>query len=425
MKKILFILLCLCLFGCQDYKDKTPKQESKKELSSLQLSQRGNVGIWGGEGNENGYYTIHTTNEDMLYITYYDYQTLQEIALCQKPECQHKDTSCSAFIEGSPPFICTYGNYVYFIENNGFAFNALGEKSQVARITQMNLDGSHRQTLFEAENGYEFHTRDICFDDENIYVVMYKNERIETNLDYMLAVTKDEYLYKINIETKEVTKLMDMSHKVIKGVDGRMIIFEELVYKEDPQTYIDKKDFKGYEHIMKNGELYNGTIHVDTLEVKSKKSKNEDGGSYYKNKYYYMKDNILYCFDLKSEKEEKIMSFPKGIYGDNGRSSFIDDYYIIDEWKDGETYKTSYCISLKDYSKKELTQKIKKRNEPMRILAQTDKELLVVYDVEGQNEKTWAGTMQFNETKQYIGFISKEDYFNNKKTFKEIKMIGD
>ena len=422
MKKILFILLCLCLVGCQSNKKHVNHGEEKKELSLIYSNKRR---TFDGAGNKDGYYTINVPeNGSLKYISYYDYETLQEIILCQKPECKHIDESCSAVVTEVGSVLYVHGDYIYLIENAGQVFNVLGERSKVARIIRMNLDGSDRQTLFELEDGYQFNARDVCFDNENMYVITYKDTRVEMSKDNYIAIQQDEYLYKINVATKEVTKLVEMKDKAIIGVEERKIIFNQTVYKEDIQKYLDKKDYKGYEKACMNTHLYYGTIDVDTREVKSTKYENDTEGTYYQDKVYYFKNNVFYCYDLENKKEKRLVNFPKGnLYSET--IEIIDDYIIVEEWRDYETYKTSYKISLKDFSYTELKQKIKKRNNPMSIIADTDKELLVLYDVEGHSEKTWASTMQFEETKRYIGLISKEDYLNNKKNFKPIKMMGE
>lgn len=420
MKKILFILLCLCLVGCQSNKESINQKKEKKE-SSLVFSLKSSV--LQGAGNDKGYYTINLSNDRMRYITFYDYETLQEVVLCQKPECKHLETNCSAVVTGGMSVLYVNENYIYLIENTGQVLNVLGERSKVAHITRMNLDGSDREILFELEDGYQFNTSNVCFDNENMYVSIYKDTRVEMSKDNHIAIQQDEYLYKINVETKEVIKLVEMKDKHIKGVKGRKIIFNQIVYKEDLQKYLDKKDYEGYDKACMNTELYYGIIDVDTREVKSVKYENDMDGSYYQNKFYYFKNNVLYCFDPASQKEEQMVTFSEGCF--YNETEFINDYVIVEEWKDYETYQTSYKVSLKDFSYTELKHKIEKKNEPMSILAKTDKDLLVVYDVEGYNEKTWASTMQFEETKRYIGLISKEDYLNNKKNFKTIKMIGD
>ena len=41
----------------------------------------------------------------------------------------------------------------------------------------------------------------------------------------------------------------------------------------------------------------------------------------------------------------------------------------------------------------------------------------------GKEEKTWAGTMQYETQKEYVGLISKDDFLNNKKNYEPIKTL--
>ena len=99
----------------------------------------------------------------------------------------------------------------------------------------------------------------------------------------------------------------------------------------------------------------------------------------------------------------------------------INDYAIIEQWKD--KFIDTYKISLENPKLEKLNQSTRAPKEFVQILAQTKDQLLVVYDREGKEEKTWAGTMQYETQKEYVGLISKDDFLNNKKNYEPIKTL--
>ena len=72
-----------------------------------------------------------------------------------------------------------------------------------------------------------------------------------------------------------------------------------------------------------------------------------------------------------------------------------------------------------------MKQYLRTPKEPVNILAQTKDQLLVLYDREGHDEKTWAGTMQYETTKEYIGLISINDFLQGKRNYQQIKTLND
>ena len=120
MRKVILILCCILLVACQE------KNGKNKPEASDNPSQKENLVLkeWKylaneGDGNDDGYYRL-SHNDGETHLLYTDYSTGQEIYLCNKPECQHKDESCTSYLPfGDISEMFVYKDHLYFIESAG------------------------------------------------------------------------------------------------------------------------------------------------------------------------------------------------------------------------------------------------------------------------------------------------------------------
>ena len=246
MKKIFIVLLGLMLVGCQSPQSQPTTNQTKKEKGDLILKEWKYL-FWNGDTSKKGYYFLKD-EEEKSYISYYDYASKQEVYLCNKPECQHKDETCTAYLESGSSMmnqILVYGDHLYMIETMGFGMNALGEREQKGPgIVQMDLDGQNRKELCRLDDGYEFELNNLIFADDELYIPVTKTQNVEVNLNETMQVTTDKNLCSINLKTGDITKVFDMKYKNILGGEGRQLIMSTMSYSEDPQKYLDEKNYK-------------------------------------------------------------------------------------------------------------------------------------------------------------------------------------
>ena len=421
MKKIIIVLLGLMLVGCQGTQSQTATNQTKKEKGNLILKEWKYL-FWHGDTSEKGYYFLKD-EEEKSYISYYDYDSKQEVYLCNKPECQHKDETCTAYLKSGSSMmnqILVYGDHLYMIETMGFGMNALGEREQKGPgIIQMDLDGQNRKELCRLDGGYEFERGDLVFADDELFIPVTKTQNVEVKTNETMQVTTEKNLCSINLKTGDITKVFDMKYKNILGVEGRQLILSAMSYSEDPQKYLDEKNYKKYDKLMMNAKVNYEIYNMDTKEAKDIQADHQEIGDYYQNKIYYIQNNQLYVLDLETKEMNQILNLPKE--STYYFSMIINGYAVIEQWKDKfiETYK----VSLDNPKLEKLNQYTRAPKESVQILAQTKDQLLVVYDREGKEEKTWAGTMQYETQKEYVGLISKNDFLNSKKNYEPIKTL--
>ena len=97
-------------------------------------------------GNQAGFYTVEDVNGHSI-ATYIDYGTRTQTPLCNRPECTHSDSSCTAYalIDGvSMPVFAVIGDRLFVVQTEAGA-------DTLPRIIVAGLDGSSPETLVELD----------------------------------------------------------------------------------------------------------------------------------------------------------------------------------------------------------------------------------------------------------------------------------
>lgn len=409
------------LVGCQSPQSRPTTNQTKKEKGDLILKEWKYL-FWNGDTSKKGYYFLRD-EEEKSYISYYDYASKQEVYLCDKPECQHKDETCTTYLESGSSVmnqILVYGDRLYMIETMGFGMDALEERERKEPgIVRMDLDGQDRKELCRLDDGYEFELNNLIFADDELYIPVTKTQNVEVNLNETMQITANKNLCSVSLKTGDMTKMFDMKYKNILSGEGRQLIMSTMGYSKDPQKYLDEKNYKKYDKLMMNAKVNYEIYNVDTKESKTVQVNHQEIGNYYQNKIYYIEKNQLYILDLETEKISHIIDLPRG--STYNFSMIVNDYAIIGQWKD--KFIDTYKISLENPKLEKLNQSTRTPKEFVQILARTRDRLLIVYDREGKEEKTWAGTMQYETQKEYVGLISKDDFLNSRKSYEPIKTL--
>ncbi|WP_028041879.1 hypothetical protein [Candidatus Stoquefichus massiliensis] len=423
MKKVLLCLCMLILVGCQSSVKESESQNIPSTKENCVLKEWKYL-MFNGDGHDAGYYyTRHQENGPSL-LSYYDYATKQEVVLCNQPECKHEDETCPAYLfgVGLSQMLFVYKEHLYMIESHGLSLNSLGETvEEGSGIIQRDQDGQNKKIVMRLDTGYQFEQGNFVLADNYLYIPIVKYQNIETGKNETFQVDSEKYLARIDFNTGKVEKLFDMKDKHILGVDGRKIIMDSAIYSEDPQKYLDQKDFNKYDKVILNSRFQYAIYDIDTQDTKTIPTNDEEIGTYYQNKIYSIKNNTLYALDFKTQQKDKILDLPKS--DQYYISNILNQYIIIEKWDD--QFLGSYKVSLENPKLEELKQYTRSPKEPVTILSQNEKQLLVIYDREGKEEKTWAGTMQYETKKEYIGLISIDDYLNNQRNYQQIKTLSE
>lgn len=421
MKKIILCLCIILLTGCQN-QDRQQKNEPSATVKdeNLVLKEWKYVGLQ-GDSNEKGYYLIKNREDGISNINYYDYETCQEVVLCNKPECKHIDETCTAYLFGGSYTyeIFVYQDHLYIIENNGMAISLSAEREELGPgIMQMDLDGQNRKEIYRMKDGFEFEHGSFVVGDDTLYIPFVKNEMVETAKNQSMQISSEKYLYSISLKTGKASKIMDMKYKNMMGVYGRSIIMNSYHFDEDPQTYFDQKEYDKYDRAIMTAKMNYAVLDIDSKEVTTIDAMQDEVGYFYNNKIYSVEGTALYELDFKTNSKNKIVDLPDNKYT---ISMIIKNTVILEKWDD--QFIGTYKIALANPQIEELRQYTRAPKQAVQILSEMSDTLLTVYDRDGQEEKTWAGTMQYETKEEYIGLISIDDYLNNQNNYQTIKTL--
>lgn len=98
-----------------------------------------------GSQTADGFYSMEYHEDWTGYIVYHDFATLQSVPLCSRPDCEHHDASCTAWVENPTdiPDVMNNGRQLLYCYNN-----FPGPDKKPPRIETANLDGSDRRELY-------------------------------------------------------------------------------------------------------------------------------------------------------------------------------------------------------------------------------------------------------------------------------------
>lgn len=203
-----------------------PKEEmSVQNMGTAQISDELQViadnSYVNGYSSAAGYYTTVPRENGSKNICYVDYATGREIVLCSQLNCRHDSEACSAWIPTSQARsrVVPVGDKVFLLRcgNPNFA-DILGDAS-LAQLEVMNADGTDRQVIhrFAADQRVPPMPRaGMARDKQNLYFAI-------ESMDGSMQRT----LYAANIETKQLTPILEMTReeeRLVGGDEGALIL---------------------------------------------------------------------------------------------------------------------------------------------------------------------------------------------------------
>lgn len=210
--------------------------------------------------------------------------------------------------------------------------------------------------------------------------------------------------------------------EVLFGIYNRKIVWEEIVYKEDPEKFLnnDNKDLENLRNSTKKIKLFDLSNKTET-EIYQDLNKNINDIQYENGRVYFIADKgkKIEYIDLETKQKQTLCDLPKvgvslkGIY--DNKLQYI--YYTRSEAKIDK----AYYIDLETKESKEF-KLFDKNRYLVEILAENEEFYFVRTGYEmGAEYTTWAGTKQQDIEKENYGLIKKEDYWNSKPEYISMK----
>lgn len=298
---IIVLAMAVCLVGCNS------KQETKKTSANAEVQVENTRALsneWYGKlgrysaGVPREILTKGFTEKTELYsvIHFFDYKTLNEIVLCNKPNCKHYDSSCNACFKmdecSTNTLLFGYNDKIYLVTSK--------------HIYTMNEDGTEHKKILDfpkdLSNNFSDELAGFLVVD-TLYVQLSKElqMKFDKNGDPLEGEVPSEYvLLKVDLKDKSTKRIYkynytnDYDQQWIGVSNNKAYYCWVEQYNDIPRGPVSRKNCEKYER-----EMDTKLISVDlktgkeTLEFRST------------SKYYYHllmhEDNIFYHDLTKGE----------------------------------------------------------------------------------------------------------------------------
>ena len=178
-----------------------------------------------GDGDENGYYYMSQRADGSFNIRYVDYASRSEVVLCNRPECTHRDESCTAWrpYGGSEAGAIPIGDALYTIfygsaQEGDFA--RYGDLAKM-RIEKSEKDGSGTKRLMALEP-HQTLEGGIAADGNTLYMTVQTVEQ-EKQSEHT-RVTREIYAVNLQDGTVQKGETMKQTDLQIIGAAGRKLL---------------------------------------------------------------------------------------------------------------------------------------------------------------------------------------------------------
>lgn len=258
---MIFVVAMIGGCGPVDNENKNNKDKEKEQGSiEMQLYQVGSAGGAAmGVSSETGYYQVQPIIPGSYNILYTDYATNQQIFLCEKPNCNHQDESCSSYIDASKGNIpgLVYSDHKIFIIEAGAVSDDCYPKIEV-----MNEDGSEKKLLKQFAPNQIVNSGWYLADQKNLYYMM---EEATATGEYQKS------LCSINKTTgeSEVIQTFENDVWILDGLNDK--IYLKTIEQPDVSTIKEEYFASSDEFKQAVEKAYNGRTHkIWTLNLNTK-----------------------------------------------------------------------------------------------------------------------------------------------------------
>ncbi len=300
-----FIILLIFIFGCWGCGENKTNKTFEIGASSEDSQAYWNIYNHQVTSGENGYYYVELiTNKSNamnngMYIYYMDKRSEEVTLLCNKPECDHNNIECNAYLP------LGYGyNQIYYYKGNIYVYRYHSDDGLVY-LVQISEDGSQRKELFDigiGENTNESKPYCLTFYDDSVYI--YVRQGGVSGIDNVTATIRrrsldgkeDENIYEHTSIGAQVYGVKNYGNKIFFLVEE-----QTRPDKNSREIIFKRQGLFAYDCNTKNTEnIIEGDICDYTIDTSNNVM------------YYYIVNDGLYKQKLSEKKPEKIYKFEDG-----------------------------------------------------------------------------------------------------------------
>lgn len=263
---------CLLLAGCA-----APGPEAEAPAAEGDAIRYLSSNLPYGSGNEAGYYYFAKDENGNSLLRVVDYATLQDVPLCNQPNCAHGGETCPAWFAwgGTEPSVLASDDALYILFPgapwDGWAFETYGEKA-LPRILKCNTDGSDRQELARFGASEAFASMPAA-DGQNLYIIL---------ADYSSAGGPVEKIVTIGLATGATSadEAVQRAELSIAGAWGRELILRSGTGRNYYAAYnVDTKELRDLGSTDSTAVVFEGSLcFLDEATGAIRTVSVEDGG---------------------------------------------------------------------------------------------------------------------------------------------------
>ncbi len=405
---------------------------------------------------KDGYYDIRNIGGEYGYglnLTYIDFASRREVVVCSDSSCKHNTETCTGFFSrkefmSTNVFVC--GDHLFVLSTgydqdgsfaSGQPYYAEGHEPEPetrrAAIYRMNLDGTGREKIWQAELG-DIIEGNIFGDGENLWFVA-KTPTVEI-YEKTGAVhyhSKNRALMKYSLSENKVTEripLDDYNNIALElvGCSGDKFFLSGIAYPNgssvmDNMEILGPSDKfgevnEGYWELHDKLEYVVFTLDRNTKELKEvfrAKRGEVSGLEYYGEWLYYCKDDKdMYKKNLLTG-EQADVSIPSGYRFDGILADKMKLTRITPDWSDEKKYFTD--LDGTNLTSSDLDSTVKGALFELRIEAIAGDTAVVIYEIEKFPSLTSPGAYTIGATK--FGLIKLDDYFNGRNNIEKVDSL--
>lgn len=262
----------------------------------------------GRYSNEDGFYYI---NQDLI-LQFYDYQSGQNVIVCNKPNCEHRawdenvldERRCNAYINGAQSFF-TYGEKLYVIE--------LDSKKNNLSVIQSELDRSNQRLFASLDSEY---IGNVAIKDGKMYFATLQQEfkKDESGMPVQTGRSSVSFC-SLDLNSGEIEDL----YKMEKHFNAQLSIvgcYQECIYSiygyfEEKFTGLNydeaKRRLRWFSYDTESGEMQTALAALSDIDINRCEIAN---GKLFYGKWRDREDEIsdIFCYDLLYKTNEKVIS---------------------------------------------------------------------------------------------------------------------
>ncbi|MCM1460107.1 MAG: hypothetical protein NC088_08275 [Bacteroides sp.] len=202
-----------------------------------------------GAATPDGVFYVYIKNNGYLdyFIRFIDYETGQDIAVCNKPECSHDTKDCNAFVCRAAAAPDNKMAFDLFMFNNKLYITVREGDDDASGVSSMSLyeqdfDGENRKHLFTLD--HELFQQIVTFENTIIFSTAYTDKTFMKQFEGkdMSQVTDEDYeemqkhncnsLWSYNTETEELVRLQESF-----GEREKEYAIEYIIASDDSQGF--------------------------------------------------------------------------------------------------------------------------------------------------------------------------------------------